>query len=67
MADIVTTRAWLISLGNTTEEVATALIEQGLIIGELHDLDPDDIKTLCSSARKPGALCWFKGRKIAVY
>lgn len=54
MADIVTTRAWLISLGNTTAEVATAIIGQGLIIGELHDLDPDDIKTLCSSARKPG-------------
>ena len=56
MADIVTTRTWLISLGNTTTEVATALIEQGLTIGELHDLDPDDVKTLCSSARRPGGI-----------
>ena len=54
MADIVTTRTWIMSFGNTTAEVATALIDQGLIITDLHDLDPEDIKTLCSSARRPG-------------
>ena len=56
MADTVTTRNWLISLGHTTPEVANALIEQGLLISELHDLDPEDIKTLCSSARRPGGI-----------
>ena len=53
MADIVTTRNWIISIGNTTAGVATTIIEQGLKITELHDLDPDDVKTLCSSARRP--------------
>ena len=56
MAATVITRNWLMSLGNTTDVVATALIEQGLTITELHDLDPDDVKTLCSSARRPGGL-----------
>ena len=56
MADIVTTRNWIISIGNTTAGVATAIIEQGLTITELHDLDPDDVKTLCSSARRPGGV-----------
>jgi len=54
MGDIITTRNWIISLGNTTAAVATSLAQQGLLITELHDLDPDDVKTLCSTARRPG-------------
>ena len=57
MANIVTTRTWIMSFDNTSAEVATSLIEQGLLITDLHDLDPDDIKMLYSSARMPGGQC----------
>ena len=56
MAAVVVTRTWLVSLGNTTKKVANALIAQGLVLSDLHDLEPSDIKTLCNSARRPGGL-----------
>ena len=56
MVAIFTTCTCLISLGNATDVVATALIDQGLILTELNDLEPDDLKTLCSSFRRPGGL-----------
>ena len=56
MAVTVTTSRWLVSLGNTTDSVATVLVAQGLNLVELCGIDPEDMKTLCSSARRPGGV-----------
>ena len=54
MADIVQTRAWLIALGNTTAAVATGIINQGVLLSDIADIEPEDVQTMCYVARKPG-------------
>ena len=54
MANLIITRSWFVSLGNTTDGIATALIDQGILLEELHDVEPEDIKTICQAARRPG-------------
>ena len=54
MANLIITRNWLAALGNTTEGIATALIEQGIQLEDLHDVEPEDVKTICQAARRPG-------------
>ena len=52
MANIVVTRNWLVALGNANDAVATALLEQGLLLDELQDIKLEDIKTICYAARR---------------
>ena len=54
MANLILTRTWLVALGNTTEGIASALIDQGILLEDLHDVEPEDIKTICQAARRPG-------------
>ena len=54
MAHAVTTRAWLTALGNTTEAIANAIIDQGLTLTELGELEPNDVSVMCQVARRPG-------------
>ena len=54
MANLNITRNWLVALGNTTDGITTALIDQGILLEELHDVEPEDIKTICQAARRPG-------------
>ena len=56
MAEIVNTRNWMVQLGNTTNEIASAIINQGLTLEGLKDLDPDDVKIMCQTARRPGGV-----------
>ena len=53
MANLITTRNWFVTLGNTNEGIVTALIEQGILLEDLHDVEPEDIKTICQAARRP--------------
>ena len=44
MANIITTRNWLVALGNTNVTIATALINQGILLDDLHEVEPEDVK-----------------------
>ena len=46
----------MVQLGNTTNEIASAIINQGLTLEGLKDLDPDDVKIMCQTARRPGGV-----------
>ena len=43
MADIVQTRTWLIALGNNTAAVTTRIINQGVMLSVIADIEPEDV------------------------
>ena len=56
MSATIMTRNWLVTLGNTTEDVANILMNQRITLQDLHAINPDDVKTLYHTARRPGGL-----------
>ena len=54
MANIQVTNAWRVAFGNTTAAVASAIIDQGVLLEELEDFEPSNIKVMCQTARRPG-------------
>ena len=53
-ATVTSTRNWIKALQPVTNDVANALIAQGIELGQLGTFEPDDINVMCSTARKPG-------------
>ena len=51
MANIQVTNAWLVAFGNATAAVASTIIDQGVLLEELEDFEPSNIKVMCQTAR----------------
>ena len=50
------TRNWIIALHPVHNDVANALIAQGVELDQLSTFEPNDINVMCSAARKPGGM-----------
>ena len=61
MANIQETNVWLVAFGNTTASVANAIIDQGVLLGELEDFELSNIKVMCQTARRPGGTIFVVG------
>ena len=61
MANILETSAWLVAFGNTTATVASAIIDQGVLLEELEYFEPSNIKVMCQTARRPGGTIFMVG------
>ena len=47
-------RTWVNALGNTNNSVSNALIEKGLLLEEMGDIDPSDISVMFQAAQNSG-------------
>ena len=67
MANIVVTRNYLQNvIGLTDAAQANAVIDEGITnLEDLADFEEDDIKTLCSSVRRPGGMILLGGNPVA--
>ena len=55
--DQISLQVWMVILGCGSNQVAEVIIRQGIdSIAGLAQIDPDDVETLCNSARKPGGM-----------
>ena len=61
MANILETNAWLVAFGNTTASVANTITDQGVLLEELEDFEPSNIKVMCQTARRPGGTIFVVG------
>ena len=52
---------WLVAFGNTTATVASAIIDQGVLLEELEDFEPSNIKVMCQTTRRPGGTIFMLG------
>ena len=50
------TRNWIIALHPVHNDVANALIDQGVELDQLSTFEPNDINVMCSAASKPGGM-----------
>lgn len=61
MANITETRTWFLALGNTTNSVADVIIRKGVLLEEIEDLEPSDIKVMCQTSRRSGGTVFIMG------
>jgi hypothetical protein len=65
MAAQIALRTWLIALGTGDADNTNAIIAQGLTdITDLCMLNPEDVKTICDGARKPGGTIMSNGNLV---
>ena len=50
------TKIWIMGLHPVSAEVANGLIDQGVALSELGEIDPSDIGIICSATINPGGM-----------